>query len=272
MEINNQAVEFDLHRAVLAKQVKAWYEAIFVCAAFILLVKLAISRSVPLSVPFAVLVVFQGSCLIRSTLAILRNTSPESQKITKREILIQLFTFLFYIYMTVRIYLPNPNLIYSVIPLSFSNLVYALYKVDYKYKIQEFSVRLEYSIKLSLSFTLLFTGLKETKVIPWNWFYVFWPIWVDALILALIATGQLMNGFRLIRLSCKNQGNCMDSIGPFWLSYCLYGLAICFSYLFISIARDKGLDWANTSSALLTLLIYFIGLFVITFLFNSILL
>ena len=210
--------------------------------------------------------------MIVAAIGLLQNTSPESKKIIKREIFIQLLTLLFYIYMTIRINLPSPNLVYCVIPFSLSSFVYAFYKVDYKYKIQEFSVRLEYCLKVSLTLTLLFTGLKETKVVPWSWFYVFWPIWVDALILALIATGQLMNGFRLIRLSCKNQGNCMDSIGPFWLSYCLYGVAICFSYLFFSIATEKGLDWANTSSALLTLLIYFIGLVVVTFLFKSILL
>jgi hypothetical protein len=270
-EMNQQQVsEYMLHRSIISKQLRTWYEYFFVCTAFILLLKLSLSGSVPYLVPFTLLVAFQVIILIRTVYYL--SESNWNDRFSKQELLIQIFTLFFFMYLTIMSYLPKPNLVFSMIPLFCQHCIFMIFKAKPVYKIQEFSYRIENWFKLSLSLTILFVGLKQFKLIPWNWFYIFWPVWIVILSLVLIGLGQLINGFRLIRLSCRNQRNCVESIGPLWLVYCLYGLAICFGYLFLSIALDNGdIEWVNTSSALLALLIYFIGLFVLTFLFNSIL-
>lgn len=261
------------NREVVVNQIRIWYEYFLLCGIFLVMVRTALGGSTPEVVPFALLLVYEWTWILRLSYQLIRPVNTIDSKFFKFELCISYFTAVFYAMLLMnKIGIPI-NLLFIGIPIHLSNFTTLGFRVKYKYKCKEFGYRTECIYRWVLGVTSLFCGLKDIDLIKWNWFFIFWPIWLLVVALAMIGIGKIIHVGKIIYRSIKRNGQCIESIFPMIMIYFFIGTAFCIADLFyqLSTSLDSG-ELDPVLSSIIMSLIYFIGLFVFTILFYPIIL
>ena len=263
--------DYEIDRTLVNKQINYWYEFLTILSVFILLIKLVLSNSISLAVPFIMLAFYKLVKILQEIYSLINPLRTNPRPLVVKEIIINTCTLLFYFYLVIRNYVKSPNLIYSVIPLTIGNILFKIIKVQHHDKIKEYTFNIEYCLKIILSITLLLVGLKEAKAISWSWYSIFSPVWTMSIILFIISIFQLINMCRILKRYCKNGTHISNAAYSAWLSYLTGGTAGTIVFLVYSLASElnKG-TWDHTIAALLVLVLYLTTLIVFTFLCSNI--
>ena len=123
-------------------------------------------------------------------------------------------------------------LAWSSVPLFLSDFVYYFMKVDLGSKCQKFAYRIESLARAFLGLTTLFAGLKVCEALEWNWYLVFWPVWVSVMVLGMAGIGEMIYAGKVIYRSFQERAQCFDSIFPVWIAYFSFGTGFCIAYVF----------------------------------------
>ncbi|OMJ75518.1 hypothetical protein SteCoe_25334 [Stentor coeruleus] len=270
---NRQAEERKLaeaNRQEVITQIRIWYEYFLICAVFLLLLRISYSSPMPNFIPYAFLAAYELVWLIRVIIKHYRSQGRYISRCYVKDIFAIICNFIFYTLVSIYTADLGLFLVLTCIPLHICNIITFLVKFKYRSKCKNFASKSEACFRWAISLTVLFSGLKELNLIPWKWSYIFWPIWILVLVLILIGIAEIIFAGKIMYRSYKGRASCGDSICPIWMVYLSTGIAICIGYFFfeLTIYLQNG-QTNQILNAFLVILIYCIGLFVITFLFNS---
>lgn len=252
------------------QQIRIWYEYFFVIAGFMLLLRMSLLDSIPPYIPFVILAFYQIKVLFHTIFLIKRSIDSLHRSHQLKELIIStctLSTYIFTICYTANVF---KYLFLISGPILLTNLISIFKKTNVNSKCLEFAHKSESTYRWVFGTTLLFAGLKELKLVNWNWFYIFWPIWLFVCILLMVGIGEIIFLGKQIFRSIRGRGPCSETLCPVWMIYITFGVSCCVCYLFYEIALNaEGIPNGKIPDALLVLLLYFIGLFTLTFLLST---
>ncbi|OMJ67913.1 hypothetical protein SteCoe_34808 [Stentor coeruleus] len=260
------------NRQDVIAQIRIWYEYFLLASGFLLLLRISYSSSLPKLVPFALLTTYETTWIARLLKKLRLSQQGNSSRYLCKDLFVVVCNFLFFLLLTLHAANIGIFFVLTCIPLYFCNFVTLMKKSEYNSKCKDFASRSESAFRWILSITILFSGLKSLNLIDWKWHFVFWPIWVLVVSLGLIGIAQIIHAGKVAYKAIKGMATCIDAICPIWMVYFCIGCGICIGNLFFEFllyyedGRSK-----RISDALVIMLLYFIGLFVLTFLFNNIL-
>lgn len=260
----------EANRQEVVTQIRIWYEYFLICAGFLLLLRISYSSLMPNFIPYALLAVYELVWLARVVIKHYRSQGRYISRCFLKDIFVIICNFIFYVLVSIYTADLDIFLVLTCIPLHICNVVTFLVKFEYHSKCRNFASKSEACFRWVLALTVLFSGLKDLELIPWKWPYVFWPIWILVLALVLVGIAEIIFAGKIMYRSHKGRASCADSISPIWMVYFSAGVAICIGYFFFELTIYlQGGQIELVLNTFLVMLLYFIGLFVLTFLFNS---
>ena len=269
---NQELIDIQRNKADIQRQVRVCYEYLLISATFLLLLRISLYDSIPNYVPFILLITYELTWVLRISYLLKKNPELEEGINLKRELSFAIFTLIFY--MLIVLYELNycKTLAIVSIPINIANISSLFLRINSQSKCKEYSQRAELFYRWALGLSLLFVGLKNINIIEWNFFFIFWPIWIALLLLVMIGIAETIYAGKLICQSIKGVNSCTESICPIWIVILSDGLAITMGNLFYQISVSTPDDMIkNIYNALLIILLYLIGLLLLTLLLSRVL-
>lgn len=260
------------NRKDVIEQIKIWYEYFLVFSGFLLLLRISYSSSLPRLIPFVLLTTYEITWIVRLIKKLRLPQQESSRRYLCKDLFVIICNFIFFLLLTLQAADIGIFFVLTCIPLYFCNFATLMRKSEYNSKCKDFASRSETAFRWILSITILFSGLKNLDLVTWKWYFVFWPVWVLVASLGLIGIAQIFYIGKIVYKTMKGMATCLDAVCPIWMVYFSIGCGICIGNLFFEFLLyfEDGHS-RRIADALVIMLLYFIGLFVLTFLFNNIL-
>ena len=269
-----ESKEIRMNRDDTKRQIRKWYEYFFACSCFLLIIHITLQAYLHF-IAFAFLIAYEIRQIIEHSWLFLSTRDPNRKKYYCTELMISSSMLISQIILLLYVMDINPYLMFSGVPILILNTGLFFHKTIGTSKCLAISFKIETGYRWCLGAALLFAGLKDKNLISWNWFLVFWPVWIVILGLAMFGISEIIYTGKIIYRVINNRGQCVESICSMWLVYFSLGTAMALGYLFVEASlvmdSDQSIESRRISDAILIVILYFFGLFLLTVLFHRLL-